>query len=74
MQRTSREAISYQSGLECSPVAVENLYMTSISSSYYNSSSVCLSVCLFVPLLLRGPLMDLRQTWWVYVGGPRNCP
>ena len=31
-------------------------------------------VCLFVPLLLRGPLTDLRQTWWVYVGGPRNCP
>ena len=35
--------------------------------------SVCLSVC-FVPYLLRGPLTDLRQTWWVYVGGPRNCP
>ena len=34
----------------------------------------CLSVCLFVPYLLRGPLTDLRQTWWVYVGGPRNCP
>ena len=33
-------------------------------SSYYNSSSVC--VC--VPYLLRGPLTDLRQTWWVYVG------
>ena len=31
-------------------------------------------VRLFVPLLLRGPLADLRQTWWVYVGGPRNCP
>ena len=31
-------------------------------------------VRLFVPLLLRGPLTDLRQTWWVYVGGPRNCP
>ena len=35
---------------------------------------VCLFVCLFVPLLLRGPLTDLRQTWWVYVGGPRNYP
>ena len=35
---------------------------------------VCLSVCLFVPYLLRGPLTDLRQTWWVYVGVPRNCP
>ena len=35
---------------------------------------VCLSVCLFVPYLLRGPLTDHRQTWWVYVGGPRNCP
>ena len=44
-------------------------------SSYYKSSSVCLSVCLsVVPYLLRGPLTDLRQTWWVYVGGPRNCP
>ena len=41
---------------------------------YYNSSSVCLSVCLFVPLLLRGPLTDLHQTWWVCVGGPPNCP
>ena len=51
-----------------------NIYML----SYYKSSSVCLfvclSVCLFVPYLLRGPLTDLRQTWWVYVGGPRNCP
>ena len=47
------------------------------SSSYYKSSSVCLyvclSVCLFVPYLLRDPLTDLRQTWWVYVVGPRNC-
>ena len=31
-------------------------------------------VCLFVPLLLQGPLTYLRQTWWVYVGGPLNCP
>ena len=31
-------------------------------------------VCVFVTNLLRGPLTDLRQTWWVYVGGPRNCP
>ena len=31
-------------------------------------------VRLFVPLLLRDPLTDLRQTWWVYVGGPWNCP
>ena len=30
-------------------------------------------VCVF-PYLLRGPLTDLRQTWWVYVGGPWNCP
>ena len=49
-----------------------------LHTSYYKSSSVCLfvclSVCLFVPYLLRGPLTDLRQTWWVYVGGPRNCP
>ena len=31
-------------------------------------------VCVFVPYLLRGPLTDLRQTWWLYVGGPPNCP
>ena len=31
-------------------------------------------VCVFATNLLRGPLTDLRQTWWVYVGGPRNCP
>ena len=31
-------------------------------------------VCLFVPNLLRGPLTDLRQTWWLYVGGPPICP
>ena len=42
--------------------------------SYYNSSSVCLFMCVFVPYLLRGPLTDLRQTWWLYVGGPPNCP
>ena len=35
---------------------------------------VCLSVCLFVPYLLRGPLTDLRQIWCLYVAGPRNCP
>ena len=44
------------------------------SSSYYNSSSVCLFVCLCVPYLLRGRPTDLRQTWWVYVGGPPICP
>ena len=31
-------------------------------------------VCVLVPCLLRGPLTDLRQTWWVYVGGPPICP
>ena len=31
-------------------------------------------VCLCVSYLLRGPLADLRQTWWVYVGGPPICP
>ena len=35
---------------------------------------VCLCVCVFVPYLLRGPLTDLRQTWWVYVGGPPHLP
>ena len=46
----------------------EFLLLTQIS--YYNSSSVCL----FVPYVLQGPLTDLRQTWWVYVGGPPICP
>ena len=42
------------------------------------------SLCLFEPVcnlahcslsVSRGPLTDLRQTWWVYVGGPCvNCP
>ena len=54
------------------------LWYLVVQISYYKSSSVCLfvclSVCLFVPYLLRGPLTDLHQTWWVYVGGPRNCP
>ena len=31
-------------------------------------------MCVFVPYLLRGPLTDLCQTWWLYVGGPPNCP
>ena len=35
---------------------------------------VCVFVCLFVPYVLRGPLTDLRQTWWVYVGWPPICP
>ena len=38
-------------------------------TSYYN-----LSKHLFVPYVLRGPLTDLRQTWWVYVGWPPICP
>ena len=42
--------------------------------SYYNSSSVCLFVSFFLPYVLRGPLTDLRQTWWVYVGWPPICP
>ena len=29
---------------------------------------------MFVPYVLRGPLTDLRQTWWVYVGWPPICP
>ena len=31
-------------------------------------------MCVFVPYLLQGPLTDLRQTWWLYVGGPPICP
>ena len=29
---------------------------------------------MFVPYVLWGPLTDLRQTWWVFVGGPPICP
>ena len=36
----------------------------------YNSSNICV----FVPYVLRRPLTDLRQTWWVYVGWPPICP
>ena len=35
---------------------------------------VCLFVCLCVSYLLRGPLTDLCQTWWLYVGRPPICP
>ena len=53
-------------------------WIHSCGTSYYNLSSVCLCVCLFVclfvPYVLRGPLTDLRQTWWVYVGWPPICP
>ena len=31
-------------------------------------------MCLCVSYLLRGPLADLRQTCWVYVGWPPICP
>ena len=31
-------------------------------------------MCLCVSYFLRGPSADLRQTWWVYVGGPPICP
>ena len=31
-------------------------------------------MCLCVSYLLRGPLADLRQTCWLYVGGPPICP
>ena len=33
-----------------------------------------LSVCLFVPYLLRGPLTDLRQTSWVYCRWTSELP
>ena len=47
----------------------EAIYHTIIQPAF-----VCLCVCVFVPYLLRGPLTDLRQTWWVYVRGPPICP
>ena len=53
---------------------IQRHYYLTIHHTINRAAFVCLSVCLFVPYLLRGPLTDLRQTWWVYVGGPRNCP
>ena len=47
----------------------ESGYHTIIRAAF-----VCVFVCLFVPYVLRGPLTDLRQTWWVYVGWPPICP
>ena len=55
-------------------LAWEAYDLVSENHTINRAAFVCLSVCLFVPYLLRGPLTDLRQTWWVYVGGPRNCP
>ena len=52
----------------------QRLHQLASKKSYYNSSSVCVFVCLFVPYVLRGPLTDLRLTWWVYVGWPPICP
>ena len=55
-----------------------NLYETicrqTQTSLWYHTIIRAAFVRLFVPLLVRGPLTDLRQTLWVYVGGPRNCP
>ena len=68
----SRPADTYVQELLCG--CRGSIRKISQDKSYYKSSSVCLFVCLFVPYLLRGPLTDLRQTWWVYAGGPRNCP
>ena len=50
---------------------------TLITLTYHTiirAAFVCVFVCLFVPYVLRGPLTDLRQTWWVYVGWPPICP
>ena len=52
----------------------EQQFWAKANHTINRAAFVCLSVCLFVPYLLRGPLTDLRQTWWVHVGGPRNCP
>ena len=58
-----------------SPSALSSINAnTGIYHTIIRVAFACLSVCLFVPLLLRGHLTDLHQTWWVYVGGPRNCP
>ena len=58
-------------------LALSTLYLMCHNHTIIRAALVCVFVCslsVFVPYLLRGPLTDLRQTWWVYVGGPRNCP
>ena len=44
-----------------------------LNHTIIRAAFVCVFV-LIVPHLLRDPLTDLRQTWWVYVGGPPICP
>ena len=39
----------------------------------YHTINRATFVCLF-PISSEVLLTDLCQTWWVYVGGPRNCP
>ena len=81
----SNEVLNVQKGVQLTEISLlckkKGIYVwTSLTLKVLNhhtiirAAFVCLSVCLFVPLLLRGPLTDLRQTCWVCVGGPRNCP
>ena len=67
--------------VSCSNLAVLNIFGLSVEKcrpmtnrQKHHTINRTAFVCLFVPLLLRGLLMDLRQTWWVYVGGARNWP
>ena len=53
---------------------VRELFETWYHHAIIRAAFVCVCMCLCVPYLLRGPLTDLRQTWWVYVGGPPICP
>ena len=55
-------------------ILLESIAICPHHHAIIRAAFVCLCVCLFVPYVLQGPLTDLRQTWWVYVGWPPICP
>ena len=52
----------------------EAIYINRVNHKTHHTIIRAAFVCVFVPYVLRGPLTDLRQTWWVYVGWPPICP
>ena len=62
-----QKPIDYSLSVLCCTVGAAN-------HTIIRAAFVCVFVCLCVSYLFRGPLADLRQTWWVYVGGPPIYP
>ena len=69
-----RKSLFTQSKAFCKSISAVNAGISWANHTIIRAAFVCLCVCGCVPYLLRGPLTDLRQTWWVYVGGPPICP